>query len=589
MIADVMFTTILDAAYAAHGVLSLIATSSITNTDSLELDGPERIAIFESGGHTYAAVAAVRDDGVQILNVTNPSSITAAGNITDTDSLELKGASGIATFKSGNHTYAAVAAYYDDGVQILNVTDPSSITAAGNITDTDSLELGGVQGIAIFESGGHTYAAVAAYDEDGIQILNVTDPSNITAAGSIGDTDSLELKGSISITTFESGGHTYAAVAARDDDGVQILNVTDPTRITAAGSIGDTDSLELKGASGIATFKSGNHTYAAVAAYDDSGVQILNVTDPSGITAAGNITDNDSLELISAYGIVTFESGGHTYAAVAAAIDDGVQILDVTNPSNIIAAGSITDNDTTLELNGASGIATFESGGHTYAAVAAFVDNGVQIMRAIIDTTPPVIALEGLSTVTITAGATYSDAGATCTDYVNGSITQTSSSDVDASQAGSYTVTYSCTDAAGNAATQVSRTVIVGSAPDTTPSVILSAASNITDGGNLKLAAPYGITTFESGGHTYAAVAAFGDSGVQILNVTNPSSITAAGSIGNTVSLELEGAAAIATFKLGSHTYAAVAASLDDGVQILNVTDPSSITAAGKIGQHHQP
>ena len=87
--------------------------------------------------------------------------------------------------------------------------------------NTISLELDGAQGITTFESGGHTYAAVAAYDDDGVQILNVTDPSNVTAAGSIGNTVSLELDGAYGISTFKSGDHTYAAVAARDDDGVQ--------------------------------------------------------------------------------------------------------------------------------------------------------------------------------------------------------------------------------------------------------------------------------------------------------------------------------------------------------------------------------
>ena len=483
VIADVMFTTILDAAYATHGVLSLIATSSITDGGSLELGNPQGIAIFESSGHTYAAVAAYSDDRVQIFNVTNPSNITAAGSIGNTDSLELGSPDGIATFESGGRTYAAVAAFVDDGVQILDVTNPSNITAAGSIGNTDSLELDGARAITIFESGGHTYAAVTANVDDGVQILDVTNPSNITAAGSIGNTDSLELDSPDGIAAFESGGHTYAAVAAFGDDGVQILNVTNPSNITAAGSIGNTDSLELDGPVGITIFESGGHTYAAVASYDDDGVQILNVTNPSNITAAGSIGNTDSLELDGAGGIATFESGGHTYAAVAAFGDDGVQILNVANQSNITAAGSITDNDS-LELKGPWSIATFESGGHTYAAVTANVDDGVQIIRVDItrsDTTPPVIALEGLSTVTITVGVMYTDEGATCTDDVDGSITPTSSSDVNANQVGSYSVTYSCTDAAGNAATQVSRTVIVGSAPDTTPPVIaLEGLSTVT-------------------------------------------------------------------------------------------------------------
>ena len=387
---DMFFTGVLDAAYAVHAVLSLTAVDNIaddgTITDDLELNRPRGITTFVSGGHTYAAVAAYVDDGVQILNITNPSNITAAGRITDdgtnTDNLELNGAIGITTFVSGNHTYAAVAAYFDDGVQILNITYPSNITAAGSITNTDSLELDGATDITTFKSGGHIYAAVASFDDSGVQILNITDPSRITPAGNITNTSSLELSGAIGIATFESGGHTYAAVASFDDSGVQILNVTDPQNITPAGSITDTTSLELNGAFDITTFKSGNHTYAAVAAQHDSGVQILNITDPSRITPAGHITDTTSLELNSAYGITTFKSGGHIYAAVAADIDDGVQILDVTDPSRITPAGRIMDDNTdNLKLNGARDITTFKSDGHTYAAVTSYYDHGVQIIR----------------------------------------------------------------------------------------------------------------------------------------------------------------------------------------------------------------
>ena len=231
-----------------------------------------------------------------------------------------------------------------------SVTQTLSLTAADSISERPStLELNGALGIATFTSGGSTYAAVAAYDDDGVQILDVTDPFAITAAGSI-DGTALELDGAWDIATFESGGSTYAAVAAYDDNGVQILNVTDPSAITAAGSI-DGTALELDGARGITIFESGGSTYAAVAAYIDNGVQILNVTDPFAITAAGSI-DGTALELDGAWGIATFTSGDSTYAAVAGYVGDGVQILDVTDPSAITAAGSIANNST-LELNGA--------------------------------------------------------------------------------------------------------------------------------------------------------------------------------------------------------------------------------------------
>ena len=366
---------------AADAGPGLTAADSITDTGTLKLFNARGIATFESGGGTYAAVTGYLDYGVQILDVTNPYGITAAGSIADDAALELAGAWDVATFTSGGGTYAAVTAYFGDGVQILDVTDPSDITATDSIGDTETRELSGAFGIATFTSGSRTYAAVTAlWDDDGVQILDVTDPYDIAAAGSIGDTRTLELSGASDVATFTSGSRTYAAVAAYWDDGVQILDITNPSSVTAAGSIGDTAALELDGAHDIATFTSGGRAYAAVAAYWDDGVQILDVTDPSAITAAGSITDDAALELDGAEGITVFESGGRTYAAVASVVDDGVQMLDITDPSDITAVGSITD-DAALELLGASGIATFTSGGDTYAAVTAHFDSGVQILR----------------------------------------------------------------------------------------------------------------------------------------------------------------------------------------------------------------
>jgi hypothetical protein len=79
------------------------------------------------------------------------------------------------------------------------------------------------------------------------------------------------------------------------------------------------------------------------------------------------------------------------------------------------------------------------------------------------DTTKPVITLQGETTVTLTVGETYRDAGATASDDRDGNITDdiTTVSDVNTSQAGTYHVTYTASDDAGNAADAVVRTVTV--------------------------------------------------------------------------------------------------------------------------------
>ena len=446
LLSDAAFAGLLPGYAFAQSVtqtLSLTAADNIGDGGTLELDGPRGIAVFESDGSTYAAVTVHDDNRVQILNVTDPSNVTAAGSIAHGGAINLDVPYGIATFTSGSSTYAAVAASIGDGVQILDITDPSAITAAGNITNTDDLELDGAWDIATFTSGSSTYAAVAAFRDDGVQILDITDPSNVTETDSIAHGGAINLNGAWDIATFTSGSSTYAAVTASEGDGgVQILDITDPSAITAAGNITDTPSLELDGANGIAVFESGDSTYAAVAAYNDNGVQILDITDPSAITAAGNITDTPALELLGASGIAVFESGGSTYAAVAAYDDDSVQILDITDPSAITAAGNITDTPA-LKLLGAENIATFTSGGSTYAAVAAYDDDGVQILRLTANTPPPENAFVTTwettganQAITIPATGTYS------IDWGDGTVNATASGTQthNYASAGSHTV-----------------------------------------------------------------------------------------------------------------------------------------------------
>ncbi len=104
------------------------------------------------------------------------------------------------------------------------------------------------------------------------------------------------------------------------------------------------------------------------------------------------------------------------------------------------------------------------------------------------DVTPPVITLVGASVVSIDQGGTYTDAGATATDAVDGDISgqitvsivynnntgddETDDETVNAvntSRVGVYTITYRVTDDAGNDATAVERTVEV---EDVTPPVL---------------------------------------------------------------------------------------------------------------------
>ena len=75
---------------------------------------------------------------------------------------------------------------------------------------------------------------------------------------------------------------------------------------------------------------------------------------------------------------------------------------------------------------------------------------------------PPTITLNGSSTINLILNSNYSELGATATDDIDGNLTNSISvsGSVDTSTTGTYTLTYTVSDAAGNSSS-ITRTVVV--------------------------------------------------------------------------------------------------------------------------------
>lgn len=113
------------------------------------------------------------------------------------------------------------------------------------------------------------------------------------------------------------------------------------------------------------------------------------------------------------------------------------------------------------------------------------------------DITPPVITLNGTATINQVAGLPFTDPGAVAMDDVDGEITANiavGGDPVDINTPGTYVITYNVSDAAGNPAVEVSRTVTVtestppdtGFGPNITADQTISNDASIT--GNLVIA-----------------------------------------------------------------------------------------------------
>jgi|GEM_PF-3287199 len=114
----------------------------------------------------------------------------------------------------------------------------------------------------------------------------------------------------------------------------------------------------------------------------------------------------------------------------------------------------------------------------TYQVNYSVTDSAMQEATAsrtvnVVDGTAPVITITGSNPVTVVVGTGYTDEGATAADNVDGDVSGSIVTDnqVDPDTVGSYAVTYTVSDSAGNQAMAI-RTVNVVAMADTTPPVI---------------------------------------------------------------------------------------------------------------------
>jgi MYXO-CTERM domain-containing protein len=157
--------------------------------------------------------------------------------------------------------------------------------------------------------------------------------------------------------------------------------------------------------------------------------------------------------------------------AQSASVEVGYSYVDAGATASDVADGDLTASITTVSDVDTSVVGTYTV---TYNVSDAAGNVAAQVTRTVqvtADVTVPVITLIG-SNVSLELGSIYTDAGATASDNIDGDISATivTVSDVNTGAVGTYTVTYNVSDAAGNAAAEVTRTVTV--TPDVTIPVI---------------------------------------------------------------------------------------------------------------------
>jgi len=456
---------------------------------------PQHIAL--AGDYAYVADYL---SGLQVIDISDPTSPTIAGSYDTQD---------YATFTALAGDYAYVTDW-TSGLQVIDISDPTSPTLAGSY-DTP----GSAIGVAL--AGDYAYVAD---DLSGLQVIDISDPTSPSLAGS-----------------YDTPSHAYSVTIAGDyayvadgSSGLQVLDISDPTNPTIAGSC-DTPGLA------VSVTLAGDYAY--VTDYS-SGLQVIDITDPTNPTIAGSCDT-------PGFAFFTALAGDYAYVANHT---QGLFVIDISDPTSPSILGS------------------YDTPGHAHAVAItgdyAFVgdqygDNSVQVID-IAD--PTSLSLEGsydyiadIWDVAVSGNYAYA-AG-----YIHGLRVLDISDPTSPSLAGSY-------DTPGYAY----HTALAGDFAYVADRAGGLQVIDISDPTSPALAGSY-PATLETGGVAVCGDYAFVSDGsaVKVLDISDPTNPSLAGSYntpGTTGEISIS----------GDYAYIVV---MGAGPYVLDISDPTNPSLAG--------
>ena len=311
-------------------------------------------------------------DGIEAsADVTDATNVEAAGALMDSEVTDLAGVKAVTIstlqVKPSEGAFADGDKTKLDGIEAsADVTDATNVEAAGALMDSEVTDLAGIKAVTISTlQVKPSEGAFADGDKTKLDGLE---------AGATADMTDAEIK-----TAYENNANTNAFEDADETklDGIEAsADVTDATNVEAAGALMDSEVTDLAGVKAVTistlqvkpsegAFADGDKT--KLDGIEDSA----DVTDATNVEAAGALMDAEVTDLagIKAVTISTLQvkpSEGPFADGDKTKLDGIEDSADVTDATNVAAAGAVMNTgDETI-----AGTKTFSS------AIASTVTTG---------------------------------------------------------------------------------------------------------------------------------------------------------------------------------------------------------------------
>ena len=213
-------------------------------------------------------VASINDDGVQIIDISDPADPLAVASVSDGGDYKLDGANRIAVAEVGGKSVMLVASNKSQAIQIVDVTNPASPSALGQVTSIDAPD-----NIQTAEINGRYYAFSTSPAGGSVQVIDFTDYNNPAKVYEFEDGKDgfTKLLAVVDLELVQQGDSTYAFFTSQSDDAFVIADVSNPASPVHISSTG------LNNARHVDSIAINNKLYGVVAWNDNGGVKVLDL------------------------------------------------------------------------------------------------------------------------------------------------------------------------------------------------------------------------------------------------------------------------------------------------------------------------
>jgi hypothetical protein len=222
------------------------------------------------GGDTYVYTSGSGGAGIEAYEAVSRYTFNQVDQEQNSASVHLGDVSALATATVGSQAYLFVASAYDAGVTSYGIASNGALNFADSVSPSDFSGFWKVQDLATTEVDGQDFLIMASAGTSSLTVYSVSQDGTLSETDHMIDSLGTRFQGASIVEAFEHDGRSFV-IAAGNDDGISILEISDEGQLWEHASLADTYETTLANVTGISVEEINGSLEVLVSSATDHG------------------------------------------------------------------------------------------------------------------------------------------------------------------------------------------------------------------------------------------------------------------------------------------------------------------------------